>query len=297
MDRIDVLLREKFEDFGENDWYCGFYEDKPETLDYTEYLLGLHDYEIETAIWNGFSYDIEKDFPKVKAIVDSSDCYPLVKAFIREREEKYYHCAFLDQQIKSERLLLKTMPDPDASYLFESIQNDHAAIPLFWNCLPGDAKKIRYYEFSFLDRTRLFRFPAYFGIYIADIATPIGYVGLAEYSTNEQGRSIFNLEYYLLPEHRRHGYIKEACQAAIEALKQRKILKPQETEREDVFTTKPFDPILILAKCYFGNESSKHVLESLGFVYEGIAYETYFRYTGEPMLEHHYHLLIDTAAT
>ncbi|MBP0989562.1 MAG: hypothetical protein J5874_00055, partial [Oscillospiraceae bacterium] len=158
--KLGDLLREKFDDFGESDYY-GFYAESPKTIDYTEYLLGLHDYDIETEIWNymSYKYTIEREFPEIKKIVDVTDRYPLVKAFIREREEKYYHYAPFNQPIKTERLLLKTMPDEDAKYLFESIKKDHAVIPSFWNCLPEDEEKIKIFEHAFLYRERIVNDP------------------------------------------------------------------------------------------------------------------------------------------
>ena len=97
-----------------------------------------------------------------------------------------------------------------------------------------------------------------------------------------------------MPEYRRHGYIKEACKAVIDAFKEGKILKPVKTDREDIFQTKPFDPIMILGSCQLENTGSRRVMESLGFVYDGIFYEKRFCYNGEPMRAHYYHLLIGT---
>ena len=293
MDKIDALLREKFEDFGEDDSYLGFFEDEPQTLDYTEYLLGLHEEDIETEVWNNFSYDIEKDFPKVKAIIDSTNCYPLVKAFIKKREEKYYHNESVNTPIKTARLLLKPMPDEDAKFLFESIQKDYAAIPTFWNYLPEKNDMSFLFKRAFIGRQRHFFFPAFYGIYVADIKTPIGYLGLTEFSTNPQGKSIFNLEYYILPKYRGNGYITEACRAAIDSLRAGTINKALEKERSDIFNPEPFDPILILGKCHLENESSKHILEKLWFVYEGICYENYFGYDEKPLQMHCYHLLFE----
>ena len=185
------------------------------------------------------------------------------------------------------------MPDEDAVYMYKSIRNDHAAVPMFWNCLPDDAEGISRYCCTFMGLERYSHFPAYFGIYIPNVATPIGYLGLGECSKNDRGRSIFNLEYYLLPEHRRHGYAKEACKAAIDALREKKIHGADESERYDVYSIRPFDPVLIVASCDVENEGSRRVLEGLGFTYEGIGYEHYFRYDGEPRQMHRYHLVFE----
>ena len=290
---IHELLKKHFEDFGEKGWYTGFYADVPRTLDYTEYLLGLNDEDVKTEIWNSMTYKLENEFPELKPLVDSSEQYPLLKAFIKEREDAYFHYIPANQPIEAERILLKPMPDGDAKFIFESIKQDHAIIPTFWNCYPDDSVIDESFSRAFLYRSRLAFFPGYFGIYLANVETPIGYVGLMEYAKNEHGKSIFNIEYYILPAYRHNGYAKDACQVVLQALADKRINGAKETARNDVYTTEPFDPCLVLGRCQKENEVSKHVLESLGFVYDGLFYEKHFRYDGELLQEHSFHLVFN----
>lgn len=290
---VDELLRKHFKDFGKKDRYNGLYADDPKTLDHTEYLLGLQDEDVKTEIWNVMTYKLEREFPELKPIVNPSKRYPLLKAFIKEREKAFYHYVPVNQPIETERLLLKPMPDNDAEYVFEAIKRDHETVPSFWNCLPDDPAIDDYCSFPFLNRRRLARVPGFFGIYLARVKTPIGYVGLMEYAKSKEGKSIFNIEYYVLPAYRHNGYTKEACLALLDALANKRINGAKETERDDVYTPEPYVPSLVLGTCRIGNEASKHILESLGFVYDGLFYEKRFCYDGEPLREHHFHLLFD----
>ena len=287
---IHELLKKHFKDFGKKSWYTGFYADVPRTLDYTEYLLSLNDEDVKTGIWNSMTYKLENEFPELKPLVDSSEQYPLLKAFIKEREDAYYHFGPVNQPIEAERILLKPMPDGDAKFIFESIKQDHAIIPTFWNCYPDDSVIDESFSRAFLYRSRLAFFPGYFGIYLANVETPIGYVGLMEYAKNEHGKSIFNIEYYILPAYRHNGYAKDACRVVLQALADKRINGAKETTRNDVYTSEPFDPFLVLGRCQKENEASKHILESLGFVYDGLIYENHFRYDGELLQEHIFHL-------
>ena len=102
---------------------------------------------------------------------------------------------------------------------------------------------------------------------------------------------VYNIEYYLFPEFRKHGYAREAVAAIIDAARKRKLLILQETIKDGIFDIVPADIRCIEALIKTTNPSSIKLVKDLGFVQYGIIpYEHY--YNGQYYDDYSFEMLI-----
>ena len=103
---------------------------------------------------------------------------------------------------------------------------------------------------------------------------------------------VYNVEYYLFPEFRKHGYAREAVSAIIEAARKSELLILKETIKSGVFDTIPANIKCIEALINTTNYPSIKLVKDLNFKQYGIIpYQHY--YNGEYRDDYSFELLIE----
>ncbi len=178
---------------------------------------------------------------------------------LRERYKKarndYYNLPYhVSDPVTTERLRLAPMDDAVAEYLKDEIKKE------------GESEDFVNSLNLHLEAPRIF-----FSITDINDNKPIGYIGLTllERFGAAFSESTCNLEYYITPEARRKGYLKEAAQKVIEMAFDRKTTVQNEGRHSYVMEKTNLLVKMIKIMCDVNNLASYKCAVSLGFKEEG----------------------------
>ena len=172
--------------------------------------------------------------------------------------EDYSASININANFMSDRLLLCPFDDKLNNSLLNFFDNNHLEYENYY------CKKLDSYE--------LHRFIMYqldnLAFAILDKTTKefYGYVKL-DLMRND---SVYNIEYFIFPKYRSNGFAKEAIDALIKRINNKGIYKLVETIKEGVLEKKKVKIKCIEARIHVNNIASIKIVESLGFIYNGI---------------------------
>lgn len=187
----------------------------------------------------------------------------------------------INRQIETDRLILTPFNEDLNDQYREFFQQHPDEFERYYD-LEADEKRISY-------SCKPITGNLHFAILLKDTKEYIGVVALDEHYTDV----IYNLEYFIMPNHRQKGYACEAVQQLIDEAFNNRLFILEETIREEVFK-KTHPPIrCIVAQINIDNEPSIKCIEKFGFNKDGVL--KFYRKLHDNYLHHNIYTL-DRAA-
>lgn len=213
-----------------------------------ECLLEKEDEEVYWYIWDNVAYSISM----------LSDPLPLTQKmkewYLLGKEEKFNSPFHISPSFVTQRLTLSAMDENTACLLKEEILKE-GEIHTFIESLDTYSYKPK----------------MFFSMFRNDTDEPVGYIGLTFVKNwgAVASENTCNLEYYIIPRHRRNGFLLEAAKKIVELAFEGKI-ETIDDPHHDYFMEKSSATIeMIKIMCDSKNQASCRCAISLGFQEEG----------------------------
>jgi len=253
-------IKNKFgdDDFTSINYYDLTKKDKQEwleeynkNLNYFHYIFNLGE-NGKVYLWNRFNSDFTgKEFPYDKNDFSEEELAFLKKASAVNRNDGVRN---INKPIFTERLKLAPLSGDDVLFLRAKLKEGGVKEFENYTSVPYSEELVEYF---FCD------FPLIFGIYLEERI--VGTIGFTEM----RNPGLFNLEFYIVPEHRGKGYLQEALTKLLEFAFAGKLIVQEETIYDNVYEEVAAQINFIRISIRDNNERVVHLVKKFGASFDG----------------------------